>query len=325
MSTRLTTVNFFAPVEEIIPRVEARMRDRTNGHHPDLHAALEHILASGGKRVRPTVALLAGGMLEADEDRLITLAAAIELLHTATLVHDDLIDGALLRRGMPTLNAEWSPAATILTGDYIFSQAAKYAAETESVDIMRMFAETLSTIVNGEITQIFKSRGLASRKDYFQRIYAKTASLFELAAAAPVFLSPGDDGFFDDLRLYGREVGTAFQIVDDVLDFTGEQATVGKPVASDLRRGLITLPALYYLDQYPDNPDFEKTLNGGGLNDDIVERLVKSIRGSGAIERALNEADRYVQRGIDALSEMPDNPKRQALEDLAAFVVRRPS
>src|SRR3990170_2418606 len=144
------------------------MRAESNGHHPDLGAALDHLLSSGGKRVRPAVALLTGGMLGADPGRLIILAAAIELLHTATLVHDDLIDGALLRRGMPTLNAHWTPAATVLTGDFIFARAARLAAETASVEVMRAFAETLSVIVNGEITQMFDHRGIPTRENYFQ-------------------------------------------------------------------------------------------------------------------------------------------------------------
>ena len=135
------STKFFDLVEEGIRQVEERMRSKSNGHHPDLRAALEHLLASGGKRVRPTVTLLTGRMLGADSDRLVTLAAAIELLHTATLVHDDLIDGSLLRRGIPTLNARWSPAATVLAGDYIFARAAELAAETSSVTLMKLFSE----------------------------------------------------------------------------------------------------------------------------------------------------------------------------------------
>src|SRR3990170_2590696 len=169
------------------------MRTQSDGHHSALGAALDHLLSSGGKRVRPAVALLTGGMLGADRDRLVTLGAAIELLHTATLVHDDLIDGALLRRGIATLNSQWTPAATVLTGDFIFARAAKLAAETNSVPVMRMFAITLATIVNGELTQLFASRGIANQENYFQRIYAKTASMFELATAASTMLSPEDD------------------------------------------------------------------------------------------------------------------------------------
>ena len=146
MVARLETVNFFDYVHEQISLVEDRMREQSNGHHPDLEMALHHLLNSGGKRIRPTVALLVGGMLGAKREHVVTLAAAVELLHTATLVHDDVIDGSLLRRGSPTLNARWSPGATILTGDFIFARAAKLAAETESIDVMKLFAKTLSVI-----------------------------------------------------------------------------------------------------------------------------------------------------------------------------------
>src|SRR5512147_2618628 len=134
-SSRLSfNVSFLVPVQEDIHAVESLMRSQAEGRHPDLAAALDLLLSSGGKRIRPTLTLLAGKMLSADSNRLITLAAAIELLHTATLVHDDLIDGSLLRRGMPTLNAQWTPAATVLTGDFIFARAARLAAETDSVE-----------------------------------------------------------------------------------------------------------------------------------------------------------------------------------------------
>ena len=142
-------------------------------------------------------------MLGSPEDKLVTLGAAMELLHTATLVHDDLIDGSLLRRGMPTLNARWSPAATVLTGDFLFARAAKLAAETDHLPLMKLFAETLATIVNGELTQLFTSRGLINRKNYYQRIYAKTASLFEMSARAAAMISPVDEEMIESMRIFG--------------------------------------------------------------------------------------------------------------------------
>jgi geranylgeranyl pyrophosphate synthase len=321
----LATITFFTPVQELIHLVEERMRAQSRGHHSELGAALDHLLTSGGKRVRPAVTLLMGGMLGAEQDRLITLAAAIELLHTATLVHDDLIDGSLLRRGIETINAQWSPAATVLTGDFIFARAAGLAADTGSVSVMKMFAETLSTIVNGEITQLFGSRGLASRQDYYRRIHAKTASLFELCTGAAALLSPVGEEIILKTRRYGREIGMAFQIVDDVLDFTGEQVTVGKPVGSDLQQGLITLPALCYLESNPSDPDMRALLNGSRYDETRVDRLVKAIRESGAVEQALGEAREFVQRGIDALYGFPAGEERQALEDLAYYILDRRS
>jgi geranylgeranyl pyrophosphate synthase len=323
VSKDLTTTSFFIPVQERIKQVEARMRAESDGHHPDLGAALDHLLASGGKRVRPAVALLTGGMLGADPDRLITLAAAIELLHTATLVHDDLIDGALLRRGIATLNAQWTPAATVLTGDFIFARAAKLAAETDSVEVMRLFAETLTTIVSGEITQMFARQEISSQEGYLERIYAKTASMFELATTAAAVLSPMYEQVVDQVRTYGFEIGMAFQIIDDVLDFTGEQATVGKPVASDLRQGLVTLPALFYLESHPDDPDLKLVIAGNHYDEKKLTRLAGAIRDSGAIERSVAKACEYVDRGLDALEGLPNTVERQALEDLAHYIVNR--
>jgi geranylgeranyl pyrophosphate synthase len=262
-------------------------------------------------------------MLGADPDRLVTLGAAIEMLHTATLVHDDLIDGALLRRGIATINSSWSPAATVLTGDFIFARAAMLAAETDSVAVMHLFAETLSTIVNGEITQMFSSRGLASREDYYQRIYAKTASMFELATAAAALLSKVDPGVVESVRRFGYEIGMAFQIVDDILDFTGEQATVGKPVASDLRQGLITLPALYYLENSPEDPDMAALLAGKMLGEDRMQRLVTAIRKSGSIRQSADEALGFVNSAVNLLQQYPSCIERDALEELAEYIVRR--
>lgn len=309
-------------IQAEIRLVEDRMMAQADRHHPELQAALKHLIVSGGKRIRPAVTLLVGEMLDGSQDRLVTLAAAIEMLHTATLVHDDLIDGSLLRRGIPTLNAQWSPGATVLTGDFIFASAAKLAAETDSVRVMRLFAETLAIIVSGEITQMFSSQGVAVRDNYYQRIYAKTASMFELATAAAAMLSPVDEEMIHSIRQFGNEIGMAFQIVDDILDFTGEQNRVGKPVASDLRQGLITLPAIIYNELHPGDPDMAGVMNGA-VNERLIERLVASIRSSGAIQRSLMEAREFVERGITALLEMPPNRGRQSLEELAYYIVDR--
>jgi geranylgeranyl pyrophosphate synthase len=319
----LTAITFFTPVQELVKQVEERMRAQSLGHSSELAAALDHLLASGGKRVRTAMTLLVGEMLGGETDKFVTLAAAVELLHTATLVHDDLIDGALLRRGTPTINAQWSPAATVLTGDFIFAQAAKLAAETGSVEVMQIFADTLAVIVNGEINQLFGKRKISSRGEYYQRINAKTASMFELATRASALLSPTSSEVTGALALFGHNIGMAFQIVDDVLDFTGEQATVGKPVASDLRQGIITLPVLIYMEAKPDDPDLKSLLNGNQYDEGRLMRLVGAIRNSGAIEQSLEEARQFVDRGIDALNNMPENLQLRALEDLALYVVQR--
>lgn len=319
----MNNVTFLSPVQQQLQLVEARLHAQADDRHPDLRAAFEQILAAGGKRIRPTLGLLVGNMLGAPEDRLVTLGASVELLHTATLVHDDLIDGSLLRRGMPTLNARWSPAATVLTGDFLFARAAKLAAETDHLPLMNLFAETLAIIVNGELTQMFSSRGIINRENYFQRIYAKTASLFEMTSRAAAMISPVDDSTVEAMRQFGYETGIAFQIVDDILDFTGEQATVGKPVGSDLLNGLVTLPAIYYADAHPVDDDVKSLSDGGWANEERMNRLVESIRKTDAVKKSMSEASQHVERALQTLESFEPSPEREALENLAKFIVDR--
>ena len=320
----MSSITFFTSVQDQLQFVEQRIREQAGeDHHPDLRSALEHILSAGGKRIRPTLGLLVGNMLGAPEEKLITLGASVELLHTATLVHDDLIDGALLRRGIPTLNARWSPAATVLTGDFLFARAAKLAAETDYLPLMKLFADTLATIVNGELTQMFSARGVINRDNYDQRIYAKTASLFEMASLAAAMVSTEDEETRASMRVFGYEVGMAFQIVDDILDFTGEQSAVGKPIGSDLLNGLVTLPAIYFAELNPNNKDVLSLPTGGWKDTERVQRLVDDIRQSEAIQQAMDEARQAVSRALKSLSDAPVSPEKEALENLAKFIVDR--
>jgi geranylgeranyl pyrophosphate synthase len=273
-------VSFTVPVQDELRAVEALMREQAKEYHPDLAAAMELLVSAGGKRVRPALTILTGKMFGASPESLVYLATAIEMLHTATLVHDDLIDGALLRRGMPTLNSKWSPGATVLTGDFIFARAAKLAAETNSIPVMKLFSHTLTVIVDGEIVQLLGNRCLADRQSYFKRIYAKTASLFETSAWAASLVSGTPEIISEAMRCFGKEIGMAFQIIDDILDFVGDQKTVGKPVGGDLRQGIITLPVLQYLEAHPTTPLARQLLEGRCLSDPQIDTLIEEIRHS---------------------------------------------
>lgn len=320
----MTQTNFFDYVKEDIKDIESLMREQVNGYHPDINAALLTLLSSGGKRIRPTVVMLAGRMLGAPLDKLVIMGSALEMLHTATLVHDDLVDNALLRRGMPTLNSKWGPGATVLTGDFLFARAAFLAAQVESVPILQAFAKTLTVIVNGELTQFFSERFLISREQYFQRIYAKTASLFETSTQTAAMLSPIDQNQVEEMRQFGLEIGIAFQIIDDILDFTADPGVLGKPVGGDLHLGLVTLPTLYYIDLYPDDPDVKKLVDGNcEKNDKLLNRLVEAIRESDAIKLAHQEAKRCISKGIAYLEKQPQGIEKQLLVDLANYIVLR--
>lgn len=312
-------------IQQGIESVERLMLAQADDYNGDLKSALALLLSSGGKRIRPRIILLLGTILKANRDVLITLASSIELLHTATLVHDDLIDGSVLRRGVPTLNSKWSPAATVLTGDFIFANAALLAAKTNSIEVMTIFSKTLMTIVNGEINQLFFSRCSPSKEEYYQRIYAKTASLFETSTHTAAILSQSPSSLIEKMRRFGYELGMAFQIVDDVLDYSGDQSVVGKPVGGDLRQGLITLPMLYYMESNPDDKGVQELLNSDCVNnEEIIERIIHSIAASPAIDQSLREAESFSNRALDLISELPDSEEKNELINLTkSSVVRK--
>jgi geranylgeranyl pyrophosphate synthase len=188
---------------------------------------------------------------------------------------------------------------------------------------MKLFAETLATIVNGELTQMFSARGMIDRGNYYQRIYAKTASLFEMAALSAAMVATEDEEMRASMKVFGYEVGMAFQIVDDILDFTGEESAVGKPIGSDLLNGLVTLPAIYYAEARPDNEDVLSLPEGGWKDTERVQRLVDNIRGSRAIQQSMEEARQAIDRALISLSDGPISPEREALENLAKYIVDR--
>jgi geranylgeranyl pyrophosphate synthase len=332
----LKTIPLLEPLVPELERVEQKMSERVHPQHPQLRAALEHLLRSGGKRIRPALAILASRFYTVDLDRVVALGAAVEMLHTATLVHDDVVDGSLLRRGHATLNAEWSPGATILTGDYLFARAAALAAETDNVRVMHIFSQTLMTICNGELNQIFDRCQLPSTGHddewhaalgcYQERIYAKTASLFAAAAEAAAVLGDAPEAELTAFRDYGRFLGIAFQIVDDVLDFRGDQTLLGKPVGSDLRQGVVTLPVLLHLRQRPDDALLvEKALGSSATASSAVETVVNAVRASGSVDRALEIARDSADQSQRALKILPEIDARQLLYQLSDFIVTRQS
>jgi geranylgeranyl pyrophosphate synthase len=332
----LKTIPLLEPLAADLERVDQKMRQPVHPEYPQLTAVLQHLLDSGGKRLRPGLALLAGRFYPADLEKLVSLAASVEMLHTATLVHDDLIDGSLLRRGRTTLNARWSSGATVLTGDYLFARAAALAAETANVRVVTIFADTLMTICSGELRQIFDRHnlpGLASERAwqaaldrYDQRIHAKTASLFAAATEAAAVLSGAPEDHVIALRDYGQLLGTGFQIMDDVLDFQGDQEVLGKPVGSDLREGTITLPVLYFLREHPDDEAVAAVVRNSGRDssdDGLVDQVVSAIRESGAISRALARAQDLIAQGQEALTALPEGEPRSILHALADYTLSR--
>ncbi len=320
----MKVIPIFELIREDLECVERKMREVSRIEYEQLRATLDYLLGSGGKRLRPALVLLSSKFYPADAEKVTSLAAAVETLHTATLIHDDLLDNAFLRRGNPTLNATWNSVATVLTGDYLFARAAAFAAETKSVRVVSIFAQTLMSICGGELKQIFGSdQGQTTREYYYQRIYSKTASLFAASAETGALLSEAPEPEVQALRDYGYNLGMAFQIVDDILDLAGDEDELGKPVGSDLRQGVITLPTIYFLQAHPEDEAVTRVLSGRYGGDDEVRTAVEMIKESGAIESSTAEAKRFAARSRDALSTLPHNEYRQAMLDLTDFVVER--
>ncbi|MEZ4717410.1 MAG: polyprenyl synthetase family protein [Caldilineaceae bacterium] len=327
-----------APVDPGLRLVEAKLKAVDSSVFAPLAEAFVDLIGSGGKRLRPALAFMAAGYnsngapLWADA-RIVALASSVEMLHTATLVHDDVIDNALLRRGAPTLNASWSKGATVLAGNYMFGRAARFAAETRNMRVIHIFSDTLQIIVNGELRQLFARNDYAQDKaSYYQRIYAKTASLFCAATEGAAVLTDLADPQVAALRDYGYNLGMAFQIVDDILDFTGDDATLGKPAGSDLRQGTLTLPFFYFLQLQPDPALLVDDLvacheqaeeEDVALWDAKVREVVLALRASRAIDDAQQEARRFLDLARRDLDAFPNNIYKQSMLGLCDFVLQR--
>lgn len=312
-------------VADDLARVEAKMRGAEDGMLPELAEAFLSLIASGGKRLRPALALMAARFFPHTREQVIALAAAVETLHTATLVHDDVIDNALIRRGSPTLNAVWTSGATVLAGDYLFARAAGFAAETGHVGVIKLFARTLGIICEGELRQLSALRRWDQpREAYYQRIYAKTASLFAAATEGGALLGTSDGAAVDALRDYGHYLGMAFQIIDDILDFTSTEAVLGKPAGSDLRQGTVTLPVFYYFQELAEPALVQRQLEEAWQsNGSLMTHLVRQIAQSPAIDLATAEAASFVERAKAALDALPDDANRAALLELADTTLTR--
>ena len=292
----------------------------------DLHwmvEPLKYVLESGGKRVRPAMTLLAGKFYRYNPEQMIPLATAVELFHTATLVQDDAIDKSAVRRGKPTVNNLWGEAIAVLLGDYLFAKAAELVCSTGNLRVMSIFAQTLMHISSGQLRQYMSAYDWRlDRQEYYKQIESKTAWLFSVAAQSGALISGALEEEVEAFKTYGSNLGMAFQIVDDILDFIGEEEELGKPVGSDLIQGTLTLPAILLMEQHPDETIikeiFEKRGDRAG-----VERVIEMIRNSSIVEDCYQIAADFCAQACLALDGLPDNACRKSLFDLADYVIER--
>ena len=317
MKETLNLNSILAPIQTELQLVETRLRAAVHVDYAPLGDVFESLIESGGKRIRPALAILATKFGPADPDKASTLAITVELVHAATLIHDDLIDKSPVRRGSPTINSRWSGTATVLAGDYLLARAADIAANIDDFRVMHIFARTLMAICEGEIRQDFGGMHWPpTRAEYYRHIDSKTGSLFVASTEGGAVLAGLAETEIGALETYGRNLGRAFQIVDDILDFTSDAQQLGKPVGSDLRQGTYTLPVFYFMEQDARGVNIPEQMNA-------MDDLVDTIRRSPAIDASKAEARATVQDAQNALAIFPDSQYRRALIDLASYVVER--
>ncbi|MFC1861888.1 polyprenyl synthetase family protein [Chloroflexota bacterium] len=310
-------------IQEDLAKVEDRLKSVSKVDFLPLSELLDYSLRSSGKRLRPVLTLLSGKFYDYNLDYLLPMATAVEIMHTATLVHDDAIDNSLVRRGRPTVYKLWGDEKAVLLGDYLFAKAGELTASTQNLRAIKLFAETLKTISGGELNQSFNAFNLEqSLPQYFQRVAQKTASLFCLATESGAALSQAPEESIQILVDYAYNLGIAFQIVDDVLDFVGTEEELGKPTGSDLAQGTLTLPSILLLEYYPEDNPVERLFKHEGKKDNI-KLAIELIRNSPIIEECYQIAADYCAKACLNLKLLPDNPACQALKDLANYVVSR--
>ncbi len=285
----------------------------------------DFVAQGAGKRVRPTLHLLSADLCGYEGPHDVVLATVLEFIHSATLIHDDVIDGSSTRRGRPSVNRRWGNTITVLFGDYLYAKAMEMALQAGSLRVMDRLAWITLRMTEGEMLQTrYAGRLDLSRQEYLDLIERKTAVLFGGCCELAGILAGADPESEERLRLYGLHIGLAFQIVDDLLDFTGDPAVLGKPTASDLREGKATLPVIDLLESgNPGGLELVTRIAVGEGSDHDGARLIATLRDSGAIERTLALARHHADLALRQLAGFPDGPARRALRGVPDLLISR--
>ena len=317
------TSAIYAPIQSELALVDEKLRSLAPAEVGHLRPLLDYVAETGGKRVRPAITLLAGHPHPHDEEKLVLMAGAVELLHLATLIHDDTVDDSPTRRGRATVGSVWGNQVAVLFGDYVFATSATFVCDTDNIRIMRRFSETIMDLASGELIEFFGAfDATQARELYNDRIYRKTASLFCTAGESGSLLAGAPEDEVQAMRRYGYNIGMAYQVGDDLLDFEGDATDLGKPVGSDLLHGVLTLPTIMLEERYPtDGP--VSALFRDRDNSAKLDRVVDMIHNSGIIRDCEAVVRQYCDRACDELSAVSEGEARRSLHDLAEYIFNR--
>ncbi|MGR3465760.1 polyprenyl synthetase family protein [Limimaricola sp.] len=306
--------------------VNAMIRDRMASEHaPRIPEVTAHLVEAGGKRLRPMLTLAAARLCGYDGPYHVHLAATVEFIHTATLLHDDVVDDSKQRRGRPTANLLWDNTSSVLVGDYLFARSFQLMVETGSLRVLDILANASATIAEGEVLQLTASRNLDTTEDTYLRVVrGKTAALFSAATEVGGIIAGAQESRVAALRAYGDALGIAFQIVDDLLDYGGTAAT-GKSVGDDFREGKLTLPVIRAVARADadERAFWARCIGRGRIEEGDLDHAQALLARHGALESTRRTALDWAARARDSLRDLPDHELREMLEDLADYVVER--
>ncbi|MCG7201310.1 octaprenyl diphosphate synthase [Marinobacter pelagius] len=320
----MTAQRIYDTVADDFSRVNDLIIQRLASDVPLVEKIAQYIIESGGKRLRPLLVLLSSRALGYGEDNHLKLAAVIEFLHTATLLHDDVVDTSDLRRGRSTANAKWGNAPSVLVGDFLYARAFEMMVELKSLAIMDVLSHATAVIAEGEVMQLMNVKNPdLTEEQYMKVIHNKTAMLFEAASHTGALLAGADENREKALRDYGKHLGLAFQLVDDVLDYQGDAEAMGKNVGDDLAEGKTTLPLIYAMANGGDEERqlIRQAIRKGGLDD--LPAILQIVRDSGAIEYTMAKAREQAELARSCLDGVEDSGHRDALELLTEVAVAR--
>jgi len=316
--------SFIDPIAADMGAVNAVIRQQLYSEVPLVNQVAEYIIGAGGKRIRPVLVLLIANAYAYQGNAQHTLAAVIEFIHTATLLHDDVVDESSLRRGKQTANALFGNAASVLVGDFLYSRAFQMMVQVGNARVMQIVADATNVIAEGEVLQLLNMHNPdVNEADYLRVIRSKTAKLFEAAAQLGALVAGASDADIDAAGEYGRSLGTAFQLIDDVLDYSGNAAEIGKNVGDDLREGKPTLPLIYLMEHgSPEQRELVRSCIENG-DEQHFDQILAAITSSGALDYTRQEAQKAAQRASDAVQSLPDSIYKDSLLKLSTFAVDR--
>ncbi len=315
--------SIYAPVRDQLVQVENKLKALSDTTIPELEPLLNHVLSHGGKRVRPAMTLLSSNFFPQEPENAVNMATGVELLHLATLIHDDTVDNADLRRGNASVSSRWGKQVAVLFGDCLFAASAVLVCDTGNLRVVRRFAETIMELASGEIIEFFNTFNPKQEMDrYYDRIYRKTATLFCTAAESGAVLSGATEEQVQALRDYGYNIGMAFQIVDDLLDIQGNEAEMGKPVGNDLLQGVLTLPTILLLERYPNNNPIADLFKDREDTEKVGQTL-DMINNSTILADCVAIVRQYCDQANRSLEILPKCDCRDSLETLADYVRER--